>query len=225
MQPEREPWRLWSGLGLIAWQSAKSGIHWYDVAAFVGLYALTGLGEYDGALEMLGTDASADAMDARAEVYWKQKAWSAAASAFEKLLGDRYKTGGPMTSEQEGQLLRAAVAYSLAGDDASLTRLRTQYAGFVAGARNPEAMQVALSGLDPGHISMADFSRVTADNQVFQGWIDKMKQRFRAAAPPAPRPALALNTPAQPPAPAAPPAPTPAAHPAPAPRAARPART
>jgi stearoyl-CoA desaturase (Delta-9 desaturase) len=32
------------GLGLIAWQSAKSGIHWYDVAAFVVLYALTGLG-------------------------------------------------------------------------------------------------------------------------------------------------------------------------------------
>jgi len=30
------------GLGLIAWQSAKSGIHWYDVAAFVGLYALGG---------------------------------------------------------------------------------------------------------------------------------------------------------------------------------------
>jgi stearoyl-CoA desaturase (delta-9 desaturase) len=32
------------GLGLIAWQSAKSGIHWYDVASFVVLYALTGLG-------------------------------------------------------------------------------------------------------------------------------------------------------------------------------------
>jgi stearoyl-CoA desaturase (delta-9 desaturase) len=32
------------GLGLIAWQSAKSGIHWYDVAAFVVLYGLTGLG-------------------------------------------------------------------------------------------------------------------------------------------------------------------------------------
>jgi stearoyl-CoA desaturase (Delta-9 desaturase) len=32
------------GLGLIGWQSAKSGIHWYDVAAFVVLYGLTGLG-------------------------------------------------------------------------------------------------------------------------------------------------------------------------------------
>ena len=187
--------------------------------------ALTGLGEYDAALEMLGADASADAMDARAEVFWKQKAWPAAASAFEKLLGDRYKTAGPMSSEQEGRLLRAAVAYSLAGDDASLGRLRTQYAGFVAGARNPEALQVALSGLDPGHVSMADFSRVAADNQVFQGWIDKMKQRFRAAAPPAPRPALTLNTPTPPPAPA-PATPTPAAHAAaPPPRAVRPART
>ena len=32
------------GVGIIAWQSAKSGIQWYDVAAFVFLYAATGLG-------------------------------------------------------------------------------------------------------------------------------------------------------------------------------------
>src|SRR6201999_4015786 len=35
--------------------------------------ALTGLGQYDTALEMLGPDNSPDAVDARAEIVWRQK--------------------------------------------------------------------------------------------------------------------------------------------------------
>ncbi len=156
----------------------------------VAARALTGLGQYDSALEMLGSDASPDGIDARAEVVWKQKVWPQAGALFEKLLGDRYKTAGPMTPDQEGKLLRAAVAYSLAGDDISLARLRTQYAAFIDGARNPDALRVALSGMNDGKISLADFSRMAADNQIFEGWVDKMKARFREAAPPAPRPAI-----------------------------------
>jgi tetratricopeptide (TPR) repeat protein len=168
----------------------------------VAARALTGLGQYDGALEMLDTDPSPDAAEARAEIYWKQKAWPQAGALFEKLLAARYKTPGPMSSEQEGQLLRAAVAYSLAGDDVSLARLRGQYLTFVAGARNPDAMRVALSGIDQGRISLAGFSRIAADNQIFEGWVDKMKARFRDAVPPAPRTPIAMGQPAAPGAPA-----------------------
>ena len=152
--------------------------------------ALTGLGQYDAALEMMGADGSADATDARSEVVWRQKNWPASGAIFEKLLGDRYKTAGPLTSVEEGQLLRAAVAYSLAADDVSLARLRDRWNPFVAGARNPDALRVALSGLSGGQVSPADLSRVAADNQVFEGWVDKMKDRFRQAPLPAPRPAL-----------------------------------
>jgi tetratricopeptide (TPR) repeat protein len=72
--------------------------------------ALTGLGQYDTALEMLGADASADATDARAEVLWREKDWPASGAIFEKMLGERYKTAGPLSAEQEGQLLRAAAS-------------------------------------------------------------------------------------------------------------------
>ncbi|HEY3799447.1 MAG TPA: endoglucanase [Caulobacteraceae bacterium] len=155
--------------------------------------ALTGLGQYDTALEMLGTDNSPDATDARSEILWRQKAWPAAGAVYEKLLGDRYKTPGPLSAEQEGQLLRAAVAYSLAADDTSLGRLRTNWSSFVDGARNPEALRVALSGLNGGEVAPADFSRITADDQVFEGWVDKMKARFRQAPPPSPRQPLSAR--------------------------------
>jgi hypothetical protein len=156
----------------------------------VAARALTGLGQYDTALEMLGADTSPDGLDARSEILWRQKNWAAAGGLFEKMLGDRFKTVTPLPSEQEGQLLRAAVAYSLAGDDASLGRLRTHWTPFVAGARNPDALRVALSGLNDGQVSPADFSRIAADNQVFEGWVAKMKDRFRTAPLPAPRPPM-----------------------------------
>jgi hypothetical protein len=155
--------------------------------------AMTGVGEYDTALEMLGSDNSPEATDARAEIDWRQKNWPAAGAIFERMLGDRYKQAGPLASEQEGQLLRSAVAYSLAADDASLSRLRARWAPFVAASRNPDALRVALSGLNNGEVSPADFSRIAADNQMFSGWVARMKDRFRVAPLPAPRPAIATR--------------------------------
>jgi tetratricopeptide (TPR) repeat protein len=158
--------------------------------------AWAGVGRYDSALEILDKDASKDAQELRAEITWKQKSWAAAGPLYEKGLGDRYKTATPLTAEEEGRLLRAGVAFSLAGDDAALTRLRGQYQGFVDGAHNPDALRIALAGMSSGRLSVADFGRVSADNEVFSGWVDKMKAKFRepraaapakAAAPPAKR--------------------------------------
>lgn len=143
--------------------------------------ALTGLGRYDHALEVLERDKGGEAQDLRAEILWKQKSWSAAGGMFEKSLGDRWKQAGPLSAEEEGKLLRTGVAYSLAGDDAALTRVQQRYAGFYEQARNPEALRVALTGVQSGRLNVGDFGRVAADNEAFAGWVDKMKQRFREA--------------------------------------------
>ncbi|HEY3697506.1 tetratricopeptide repeat protein [Phenylobacterium sp.] len=152
----------------------------------------TALGRFDNALEILGKDASPDANDLRAEVTWKEKDWAGAGAAYEKALGDRWKAGGVLSTDEEGRLLRAGVAYSLAGDAAALARMQQRYQGFYDQARSPDALRVALTGEPSGRLSVADFGRVTADNEAFAGWMQKMKQRFR-----------------QPPAPAAPTKPTP----------------
>lgn len=155
--------------------------------------AWAGVGRFDSALEILDKDASKDAQELRAEITWKQKSWAAAGPLYEKSLADRYRTATPLAADEEGRLLRAGVAYSLAGDDAALTRLRTQYQGFIDGAHNPDALKIALAGVSAGHLNVADFGRVSADNEVFAGWVDKMKARFREprVAAPAAKPAAA----------------------------------
>ncbi|MFZ5720845.1 MAG: tetratricopeptide repeat protein [Pseudomonadota bacterium] len=141
--------------------------------------AWSDLGRYDSALEILERDTSRDASDLRAEITWKQKNWAEAGPLFEKALGERWKSPEQLSSEEEGRLLRAGVAYTLAGDEAALTRLQQRYQPFYEKANNPEALRVALSGVPSGRLSVADFGRVSADNEVFAGWVEKMKGRFK----------------------------------------------
>jgi tetratricopeptide (TPR) repeat protein len=141
--------------------------------------ALMGLGRLDAAEEVIDSDASPEALDVKAEIAWKGHAWPLAGEMFEKTLGERWKQALPLRIDEEGKLLRVGVAYSLAGDDASLARVRGRYAGFFDQARNPDALKVAFAAMDGGPLTTADFGRTVADNEAFNGWVAKMKQRFR----------------------------------------------
>jgi tetratricopeptide (TPR) repeat protein len=151
------------------------------------------LGQLDHAEEILGPENSAEAVTLRAEIAWKRRNWPVAGKVFEDSLGDRWKTqDGKLQPEDESKLLRAATAYSLAQDDAALGRLRERYQGFVERAHWPDALRVALSGVNVEQITGASFAQAIADDQTFAGWATRMKARF-AAAPlggPAPAPAL-----------------------------------
>ena len=146
--------------------------------------AWTGVGRFENALEIIERDASREAAELRGEITWKQKEWALAGPLFEKSLGERWKTATPLSSEEEGRLLRAGVAFSLAGDEAALTRLQQRYQGFYDKANNPDALRIALSGVPSGRLSAADFGRISADNEAFSGWVDKMKGRFKTRAAP-----------------------------------------
>ncbi len=157
--------------------------------------ALTDLGRYDHALEILGRDISAEAQDVRAEVYWKQKEWAKAADLLEKRLGERWKNEAALTGEEETRLIRAGIAWSLAGDDAALGRLNQRYAGFVDKARAPEALRVALSR-NVEDIDPQDFAKASAAADSFAGWVAAMKKRFRERAPSTTRAAAPAAAPA-----------------------------
>jgi tetratricopeptide (TPR) repeat protein len=148
--------------------------------------ALMQLGRYDHALEVLTADKSAEGKEIKADIAWKGKDWASAASQFEGLLADRWKQpANPLTPAEEVRLLRAAVAYSLADDNAALARLRARYGKMLTGVRSPEAMQIALTGGDVQSLSPADYSRAVGDVDLFAGWVAKAKQRFRQKPAPA----------------------------------------
>ncbi|WP_269716231.1 tetratricopeptide repeat protein [Caulobacter sp. NIBR2454] len=141
--------------------------------------AMVMLGRTDAGLEIIEQDKSREAADIRAEAAWKQRDWPAAGQMLETALGERWKTSLALGPDEEGKLLRAGVAYSLAGDEAALGRLRGRYSGLLDQARNPDALRVALAGPDGDVTSASDFTSIAADSDAFSGWVSKMKERFR----------------------------------------------
>jgi tetratricopeptide (TPR) repeat protein len=136
------------------------------------------LGAYDNALELLQGDKTAEAADIRAEVAWRQKSWPQAGALFEAELGDRWKNPQPMSGDEQGKLVRAGTAYSLAGDDKALARLRDRYGKLADAGSAPNVVKVALAGVDGGQLTAADFARATSDSAAFEGWVAAMKKRF-----------------------------------------------
>jgi hypothetical protein len=137
--------------------------------------ALTALGRLDHAMEILGDDRSADAQAVRADIHWGQGAWPAAAASLERSL----PTSGALSAGQESRLLKAAVAYSLAGDNAGLSRLRARYGSGVAQARNPEALRIALAGLSEDGANAGDLTRIVNEADAFAGWVGEAKRKYR----------------------------------------------
>jgi tetratricopeptide (TPR) repeat protein len=138
------------------------------------------LNQNDHALELVGKDTGADADDIRAEVAWRLHQWPQTGALLEKMLGDRWKSPGPLGADEEARLLRAGIAYSLAMDNASLDRLRGRYESMIDKARAPDALRVALAGTAQMPSGLGDFSKIASSDDTFSSWVDKMKLRFRA---------------------------------------------
>jgi tetratricopeptide (TPR) repeat protein len=146
--------------------------------------ALVAVGRMEQALEILENDRTSDANEVRGDVAWRQRAWPQVGPIFERSLGDRWRVSGTaLTEDEEARLMRAAIGYSLAEDAGSLAQLNQRYRPFVNGAKQADALRVALSGPD-GDTTTADFAQKVTDNEIFAGWVDKMKQRFRDRSPP-----------------------------------------
>jgi tetratricopeptide (TPR) repeat protein len=149
------------------------------------------LGRYDAALELIEGDKSADAEDVRAEIAWSHHDWPVAGAKLEAALGDRWKAPGPLAGRDQALLVRAGTAYSLAGDDKSLGRLRQRYGRLAETGSAPNAVKVALEGLDGGALAPGDFARLSSQAATFEMWITVMKRRFASEPTPISGPPVA----------------------------------
>lgn len=154
--------------------------------------ALLELNQPDKALDILGADNSPEAEDLRAEIYMAQKDYPRAGATLEKLLGNRWKNPNALSFVEENRVLRAGVAFTLAGDQAALTRLSGHYLGYADKSTNPEAMQVVLAPIVDADMTARDYSKAGASLSAFTGWVDGMKKRFREPIP-VPKESLQAN--------------------------------
>lgn len=168
--------------------------------------ALVMLGRYDHALELVGTDGSADALEIRMDAAWKARDWPAAGRLAEARLGERWRSAAPLTPTEAALLVRAGSAFTLARDDAGLTRLRGRFGALAAANPQHDALGVALAGLGgegaPAGVAPGALARATlGDADALAGWVARMRGRLSEVgsltpAPPPPSTVAAARGPA-----------------------------
>lgn len=89
--------------------------------------AMIDLGHYGEAAAMLEDDDSMEAHLLRADLHWGAKDWPAIVENTETVLGNRWRDKAPLTIDEQRQILRTAVAYTMLEREEGLDVLRRRY--------------------------------------------------------------------------------------------------
>lgn len=159
--------------------------------------ALTDLKMYDDALDLIAADMTPEADRLRADVYWDAQRWPDAAAKMEAMLGARYQDFTALTQSERDDLMRACVAYSLAGDGAALERLRTRFDAKMAQSPDAKAFAVVTQAPDVTGDDYKNLVKRVASADTLTAFLQDFRSRYGSggAAANALAPAAAAATP------------------------------
>ena len=134
---------------------------------------------YDRALDLIAVDQQPDTQALRAEIFWKSGAWPQAGQAVEQALGERYKDDKPLSNLEREEVMRAAVSYSLANDQASLDRLRTNFTPKMKGTPSATGFAVVTERIDLQGIAFRDAAAKVAEVDTLKLFMNEMQNKKR----------------------------------------------
>jgi hypothetical protein len=126
---------------------------------------------FDRALDLIAVDQQPDTIAMRAEIYWKSGNWPVAGQKAEEALGERYKDDKPLSDAEREIVMRAAVSYSLAGDQTSLDRLRTNFATKMKASRDGTAFGVVTERIDLQGVAFRDAAAKVASIDTLKAFM------------------------------------------------------
>ncbi len=146
--------------------------------------ALMGTNRFDNALDVIASLKGPEAARQRADVLWAAKRWRGAGEAIELMLGERWKEEeGPLDEIERHDVLRAGLAYALAGEALSLARLKERYGGKMNGGSEKAAFDQISSSPNPRAIGEA--AKLLANIDSLAVFLKMYQAKFPAAQMPA----------------------------------------
>jgi len=144
--------------------------------------AQSDIGRHDLALDIISNLVGREAIRLRSDIYWAARRWREASEQIELYYGDRWRDFKPLNAAEKGDVIRAVIGYSLAGDGIGLSRFREKYAPLMGSEPDKSAFDAA-SDLSSGNSGdMGRIAKVAASVDTLDGFLREMKTRFPDAA-------------------------------------------
>lgn len=142
--------------------------------------ALSDVGRNEVALEIVSSIKGREALRLRADIEWSAKHWRTAAEQIELMLGDRWKDFRPLDEAERGDVLRAAIGYSLSDESLALGRLRERYAAKMAGTPDARAFDVVSAPIGASSDEFRSVAGKVASIDTLDAFLKDLDKRFGA---------------------------------------------
>src|SRR5471032_1351422 len=139
--------------------------------------AFAALKQWDNALDLIAVDQAEDTKRLRADIYWDSGNWAVAGQKAEEMLDTHWSDAPPLTDAERSELLRAAVAYSLANDQTSLARLRAHFAPKMKGTQDANLFAVLSADIDQHGLAFRDAAARIASVDTLQAFMKDFSKR------------------------------------------------
>ena len=143
--------------------------------------AFAALKQWNNALDLIAVDEAADTARLRADIYWESGNWAIAGQKAEELLGNRWSDAAALNPLEREQVMRSAVAYSLANDETSLDRLRDHFGPKMKTSPDGSAFAVVAQRIDAHGVAFRDTAAQIASIDTLQTFMKDFKKRYDAA--------------------------------------------
>ncbi|CTQ68201.1 hypothetical protein [Roseibium alexandrii] len=154
--------------------------------------ALTESGRPDLALELVRNMRGTDVDRLRADTFWAAESWRDAGDQLEAMHGSRWSDQIPLDELERRDILRAGIAYSLAGDQLSLERLQNKYMAKMADSPEALAFEVVTRPIQAQGVEFLEVASQLADVDSLETFLEEYRRQYmspdrssnRAEAPP-----------------------------------------
>jgi hypothetical protein len=140
--------------------------------------AFAALKQWDNALDLIALDESADSRRLRADIYWESGNWAVAGQKTEDLLASRWSEPSALNTEERTEVLRAAVAYSLAADTQGLARLSEHFSAKMKSTPDANLFAVLAAPLDTHGLAFRDAAAKIAGIDTLQSFMKDFNRRY-----------------------------------------------
>lgn len=139
--------------------------------------ALAMSGRTDLALEIADGVEGDEGVRLAADMLWTARRWPEAGEKIEALLGSAWKDPKPLAPDQRTQVMRAAIALSLAGDAIGVDRLRSKYAAKMADGPEAQSFDVVTAPVEMRGDAFREIARSVATSSTFDAFLREYRAR------------------------------------------------
>lgn len=143
---------------------------------------LASLKQYDLALDLLSEIAGPLADALRTDVLWEAQRWDEAGAAAEVLLTGNDATAAPLSDDQRFDIMRGAIAYSLADDEEGLSRLRSKFGNRMAETPDASAFAIVTDPIEKQGVAFRELASHIASVNTMERFVNSLKKTDKISA-------------------------------------------